>query len=76
METTRSRESRKLFFGLAVLILLYIFIEAASFVAFQIKYKTSLPLRNPETGQLHQDIGIVPTLSGDAKNKEPAGQDD
>jgi hypothetical protein len=74
MKTTQSRESRKLFFGLAMLILLYIFIETASFVAFRIKYKTSLPLRNPETGQLHQDIGIVPTLSDSAKNKEPAGK--
>ena len=73
MKTTQSRGRRKLFFGLALLVLLYIFIEAASFVAFRTKYKTSLPLRNPETGQLHQDIGIVPTLADAAGSKKQAG---
>ena len=74
MKTTQIREHRKFLFGLVLLVLLYIVIEAASFVAFRTKYKTSLPLRNPETGQLHQDIGIVPTLSDDARNKKKAGK--
>ena len=70
MTDTQGNRRRKLLFGLIVVLLLFAFVEIASYVAFRIKYQTALPLREANTSALSEDIGVVPLIPG------PGNQDD